>query len=147
MKFGNEEGGSLVEFAIASLLLIMMLFGIIEFSFAFYGYHFTAEAAKEAARYASVRGSNACTTANPNLADYCLTGAGDNTRITALVAGLGYPGINSANTTAQLSLPDGDNAVGHNVKVDVYYTFPIAVPYWKATRLQMHSTAQMVISN
>lgn len=146
-RFSHEEGSALVEFAISISALILLLFGVIEFSLAFYGFHFTAEAAKEVARYASVRGSNACSTANANLADYCLTGAADNTRVTALVAVMGYPGINSGNTSAELSLPDGDNAIGHNVKVDVYYTFPISVPFWRATQFQMHSSAQMVISN
>lgn len=143
---GNEEGATLVEFGIASLVLLSFLFGIIDFGFALYSYSYTAEAAKEAARYASVRGTynglGTCTSSEL-LSDCNVTSA----QVQTWVQNLGYPGINPANTQVTVSWPDGDNSQGHNVRVDVVYTFPISVPFWAATQFQMHSTAEMVISN
>jgi len=146
----NEEGGSLVEFAIAGSLLFMMLFGIIEFSFAFYSFNFTAEAAKEAARYAAVRGGNSCS-GTVHLSDCGIT----STQLQTVVQNMGYPGINANSTTVSVAWPDtcSDTGAanctepGSNVQVNVSYQFPLSVPFWKATTLTMHSTAEMVISN
>lgn len=148
-RIASEEGSSLVEFALSSSLLFVMLFGIIDFSFAYYSYNFTAEAAKETARYLSVRGSNSCAS-NANLANCNYS----NTDISSLVQGMNYPGIDSssilpcsANGGACASWPDGDNAPGHNVKVVVNYAFPLSIPFWNAAHLNLQSTAEMVISN
>lgn len=149
-SFGSEEGSSLVEFAIASALLFMLLFGIIEVAFAFYTYNFTAEAAKETARYLSVRGSNSCTASNGNLAN-CNYVSQD---ISSLVRGLGFPGIDSdrilpcsGSTGACASWPDGDNAPGSRVRVVINYPFLLSLPFWRTTVLQLNSTAEMVISD
>ena len=146
-RIASEKGSSLVEFAIASSILFVMLFGILEFSFAFYSYNFTAEAAKETARYLSVRGSNSCVS-NSSLAN-CNYTSND---VSAIVQGLNYPGITSiatcsANAGACASWPDGDNNPGHNVKVVVNYSFPLSIPFLSATQLNLKSTAEMVISN
>jgi Flp pilus assembly protein TadG len=150
-RFGSEEGGSLVEMAIASSLLFMTLFGIIEFSFAFYSYNFAAEAAKEGARYASVRGVNSCTL-TPHLSDCGITAA----QLQTVVQNMGFPGINATNVTVNPAMwPDTclDTGVsnckepGSNVKVVVNYSFPLSVPFWNATHLHLQSTAEMVISN
>ena len=60
----DESGSALVEFALSAVLLIIMLFGIIEFGFALYSYQFVNEVAREMSRYAIVRGSQC--TAMPN---------------------------------------------------------------------------------
>lgn len=46
--------------ALASSVLAVLLFGVIEFSMAFYTYNLVAEAAREATRYAAIRGYNSC---------------------------------------------------------------------------------------
>ena len=56
----SEEGSSLVEFALIFLVLMTMMLGIIDFCRAAYAYHFVSNAAREATRYAAVRGST-CT--------------------------------------------------------------------------------------
>ena len=146
-RLADEEGSALVEMGISASLALMVLFAIIEFSFAFYSYNFIAEASKEAVRYASVRG--ACTdpdsgSVTNKLSDCANTSA----QLTTLVKGMGYPGINPDNiTTVAVTWPNGDSYPGHNVRVDITYKFPLSVPFWKATDLYLHSTAQMVISN
>ena len=56
----GEQGSELIEFAFAATLLFVLIFGIIGFAQAAYTYHFVSNVAREATRYASVRG-RACT--------------------------------------------------------------------------------------
>lgn len=53
----DEKGSVLVESAITVAVLFVILFGIIDFGRALYTYHFVANAAREATRWASVNGS------------------------------------------------------------------------------------------
>ena len=56
-----EEGATLVEMAlVCAFIVIPMLFGIIEVSLALYSYNFVTDAAREATRYAVVRGPQTC---------------------------------------------------------------------------------------
>lgn len=145
-RFGNEEGSALVEFAVASMVFLALLFGIIDFSFGFYSFNFTAESAKEAARYASVRGSctdSTGTVTTNDLPDCGITSA----QVQTWVQSMGYPGIDPNNTTVTVSWPNGSHLPGNNVRVEVDYTFPLGIPFWKSTQLHMQSTSEMVISN
>lgn len=56
-KASRERGSELVEFAFVVTILFAFIFGIIDFGHAAYTYHFVADVAREATRYASVRGS------------------------------------------------------------------------------------------
>ena len=145
-RFGNEEGSVLVEFAISSTILFMLLFGIMDFSFGFYSSNFTAESAKLAARYASVRGSCYDSTGKVTTNDLPDCGVTSD-QIQTFVQNMGFPGINPSNTTVTVTWPNGSHLPGNNVKVAVTYTFPISVPFWKSTQLKMQSTSEMVISN
>ena len=145
-RFGNEEGSALVEFAISSTIFFMLLFGIMDFSFASYGSNFTAEAAKEAARYASVRGS--CTDATGTVTTNDLSDCGvTSDQVQTWVQNMGYPGINPSTTKVTTTWPNGSHLPGNNVKVVVDYTFPLSVPFWKSTHIKTESTSEMVISN
>ena len=53
----GERGDSLIEFAVVAVVLFTCIFGIIDCSRALYAYHFASYAAREATRYAIVRGS------------------------------------------------------------------------------------------
>ena len=50
----SESGQELVEFALLLPLLLLLLFGIIEFGIAVFGYNTTANVGREVARYGSV---------------------------------------------------------------------------------------------
>lgn len=68
-KLRCESGGSLVEMALSSVILTSVLFGLVEFSFAYFSANVVSQAAREATRYAAIRGANSCTyatTAFPN---------------------------------------------------------------------------------
>src|SRR5258708_7904330 len=65
----EERGSSIVEYAVVFLLLMTMILGMVDFSRAIYVYHFISNQARDATRYASVRGStcggdSSCTAAN-----------------------------------------------------------------------------------
>src|ERR1700751_4198757 len=89
-RISSEEGSALAEIAIASAVVFALLFGVIQVAYALYTYEYVSEAAREAARYAIVRGSTSCTN-TPNLANCNATG----TEIQTYVQGLGYPGLSS----------------------------------------------------
>src|ERR1700747_2547612 len=57
----SEHGAATVEIAFASVVLFAFLIGIMQVSRALYVYNFVSEAAREASRYAMVRGSTSCT--------------------------------------------------------------------------------------
>jgi Flp pilus assembly protein TadG len=136
MKLKEEEGASLVEFALCSAVLFMSLFGIIALSGALYSYVFVSDAAREATRYAIVRGSSCKGFTDCDIQD-----------LNSYVKNLGYPGINPANLSASASWPSG-HAPGDVVIVTVNYTYPLNIPFWpkSGSLLNMSSTSQMVIS-
>jgi len=134
-----EMGSSIVEFALASVILFTLVFGVIAICLALYSYNVTAEAAREATRYAIVRGS-ACN----SFPDCKVT----SDQIQTYVRGLGFPGINpsSLTLTATASWPNGNNDPGNPVQVTVNYTFPLVIPFVPTRTLTMTSTSAMVIS-
>ena len=131
----GEVGTSLVEFALALHILLAMVFGILAVGTAVYSYNFVADAAREGARYAMVRGSGCKVTGCP----------ATNASIQSYVKGLGYPGINPGNlTVASTWAPN--NSSGSVVTVTVTYNFPFSVPFVISSTLSMSSTSKMVMS-
>jgi Flp pilus assembly protein TadG len=144
----DQQGAGLIEFALGAMVLFMILFGVLSMCFAFYSYNVVSESAREATRYAIVRGS-ACT----GFADCSITAA----QIQTHVKNLGFPGINPSNlttTTAWAAYPAGGacrpsascNNPGNQVTVTVTYNFHLAIPYIPTRTLAMANTAAMVIS-
>jgi Flp pilus assembly protein TadG len=151
----REEGQALVEFAMSCLVLIPILFGSIEACLGFYTYNFVADAAREATRYAMVRGS-ACT----GLPDCNASAA----QIKNYVQGLGYPGLTASNLNVPVTwlqantlagsttwtvcpaTPPVCNQPGNQVQVTVTYNFPLGIPFISKTPLNISSTSSMVIS-
>jgi Flp pilus assembly protein TadG len=54
----DDDGAAMVEFAIVSVIVLVMVFGTIEFGLATWQRNTTASDAREGARYAIVRGEN-----------------------------------------------------------------------------------------
>jgi Flp pilus assembly protein TadG len=156
---GAEEGGSLVETALSCLILIPILFGIIQLSIALYCFHYASDAAREATRFAIVRGANCMT--NLKSKAYCAPTSADASGATAAdiaqyVKSLGYPYSASAVTTVQWCVPGSpatwsscsstrDNSIGNQVQVKVTYSYPLVIPYIKANTLLIGSTSSMTI--
>jgi Flp pilus assembly protein TadG len=151
----GREGSALVETAITFPAVILLLLGSLDFSYAFYTYQDVADAARQASRWAAVRGSTSCTNV-PNLNDCNATRA----EIQSYVQNLNYPGVVGSNLvvsinwlSASVSTPTSwtacasvCNSPGNEVQVNVTYSFPIAVPYWKSTSFDFSSTGTMVVA-
>lgn len=56
-RLHDQRGAAAVEFAIVSILLFLLVFGIIEFGFAFHSWDATSNAAREGARVGAVNNS------------------------------------------------------------------------------------------
>lgn len=161
----GDEGASIIEGVLALLVFIPLLFGAIEFSYAFYTCHDVCDAARRASRWAAVRGSLSCTnipgfhTASGFFPYTCRSGA-TSSDIQSFVQALGYPDIASsslkATTTwlsASASTPTSGtacakqcNASGNEVQVTVTHPFKIGIPYWKVATINFNSTSAMVIA-
>jgi Flp pilus assembly protein TadG len=128
---------------------LTMLLGIAEFSRALYAYHYVSSTAREATRFAAVRGST-CTSDNScakivNSADI---------QTFAQNAPLGIDGSQitaTATWPVQVSSPTVCNTVpnspGCTVQVTVSYTFNFLFPFVSKSSIAMTSTSQMVISH
>ena len=157
----GEDGSSLVEMALSCLILIPVLFGIIQLSFALYCYNFAADAAREATRFAIVRGTN-CPLYMSNA--YCSpTDAGQSgataNDIAQYVKKLGYPYSGTVTTNVQWCTKSGsgsaswtpcsttqNNSVGNQVQVTVTYAYPFVIPFLKTDDpLKIGSVASMTI--
>jgi hypothetical protein len=64
----GEAGSALVEFALATVIILTVLFGIIDMGRALYAYDWVSDAARRGTRYAMVRGTSSCP-GSPELTD------------------------------------------------------------------------------
>jgi len=154
----GERGATMVEFAFTFVVLFILLFGMIDFARALYAYHFISEAAREATRFASVRGDLCSASVND-----CPASGGE---IRTFVDGLVPPGI-SASPAVLHVIPTWTNPntlpicgsqqkyPGCGVQVKVIYDFNFIFPIdfynsspvnFSATTIPMSSTSEMVIA-
>lgn len=157
VSIGDEEGAALVEMALSAAVFLTILIGMVYLIFGLYVYNFVADAAREASRYASTRGSQ-CVFNTPLLAN-CNAGRA---QIQSFVQSMPYPGLNANNLTvtttwlkANTTGTTGWTACaprtpcklpGDMVQVRVTYGYPINVPFWTSTTIDVSSASQMVIS-
>jgi Flp pilus assembly protein TadG len=141
---GRQRGGSLVEQALVLMVFLIILFGIIDFGHALYTYHFVSNAAREATRWASVRGA---TTSLPG-------GQATDASVRALVKDVAGMGLDPAKITVDTDWPSGNppcsvfnNNPGCVVRVKVQYAYDF-LPFLpvSTSTVTMNSSSQMVIS-
>jgi len=134
------------------MVLMSLLLGIVDFSRALYTYHFLSNAAREATRYAAVRGStcnldSSCSDATPDTGP----AAPGNTVIQDYVKTIVPPGLNSTNVNTTPSWPGTGaacavaNNPGCPVEVQVSYNFTFVAPFIRSTPLTLSSSSQMII--
>jgi Flp pilus assembly protein TadG len=172
----SDRGSALVEFGIAATVLGALMFGIMEFSVALYVDHFLSNAAREATRYASVRGSTlsascstapmACRATASDVLTYvqsimpsgffassttttCSTPPSSTAGVLAVCTT--WPGTTEGSSTnsCQSSGSSGTipvNSPGCVVEVQVQYTYKMVLPFLNKN-LGLSSTSTMVISN
>jgi Flp pilus assembly protein TadG len=150
----GEEGAALVEMALSITMFAAVLIGVVYFIFGLYTYSFVADAAREASRYASTRGSQ-CSSNTPTLPGGCNASP---VQIQSRVLSMRYPGLGASNLTvntiwlqANTTGATGWTACGYQCDapgnmVQVQVTYAMNVPLWGRTRIDVGSTSQMVIS-
>ena len=173
-RLTSEQGSALLEFALMLTILLTLMFGVMDFSRALYAYHFLSNAAREATRYASVRGSSFPTACSdpPPVQYVCHAVDPGGADITAYVYSIVAPGIyvkgNTANSScaspslSQLNVctkwpgatPTGstgpcatNNAPGCVVQVEVLYNYEFTLPFVSkdVSSITMTSTSETVI--
>jgi hypothetical protein len=106
----REDGAALVEMGLSAILVLMALFSIMETSFLLYSYNYVSNAAREATRYAAIRGPNSCSDATITPFPDCglhpesFVSTTDPTQNPLLnyVEAMGYPGLNASNTSMEV---------------------------------------------
>ena len=128
-----EQGSTLLEFGLVTIVLFMLIFGVIDFGRALYAYHFVSHAAREATRFAIVRGANcklpdACPAQASDVQNYVVNmlanGIGLNSNaisVSAVWPGSSYDGVTNCTTSAP-------NNPGCPVQVQVQYGFNFVFP-------------------
>ncbi len=146
-KLKGEDGNSLVEYAIVFMFFMSMVLGIVDFSRALYTYHFLSNAAREATRWAAVRGSTC-------IIDGSCTSEALQGDIQTYVKSITPPGVNPnpPDLTTAASWPGtGPNCLndirspGCPVEVTVSYRFSFVVPFIRSTPLTLSSSSEMII--
>jgi Flp pilus assembly protein TadG len=162
----EERGSELVEFSVVLWLLIVVLFGVYEWGYAMYAYHFTTYAAQQATRFAMVRGYTwsqytttdcstsappsftikyGCTASSADIQNYVQSlapGAINSSNVTIDTTSSDiWPGKNPDNTTSGCSIV---NNKGCLVKVTVNYTYNF-LPFLKISAVPMSATSEKVI--
>ncbi len=140
----RQRGSALVEQALVIAMLLSVMFGIIDCARALYTYHFVANAAREATRWASVRGSSC---------NASLTGCQANPiNVGAYVKNVSGMGLDPSLITATPSWPSATpgcatkNNPGCVVQVQVVYNYHFFFPLLPTSQITMQSTSEMVIT-
>ena len=113
----RDEGAAAVEFALVLPILVVLLFGIIEFGLVFDAQLTITHAAREGARVASVGGNVGSAVAAQ----------------TSGLTGVTYTWKPVTNSPTR----------GSYYEVTVEYKYPLDIPLWGTRSLDLSSTAQM----
>jgi Flp pilus assembly protein TadG len=100
------RGQTLVEFSLVLTLLLMVLFGIIEFGRALYAYNALANAAREGARYGIIHPTDQ---------------SGIDAKARNAAVGLSLASVN-------VSFPDGQSTSGNRIRVNISHNFQADTP-------------------
>lgn len=144
----GQRGATLVEQALILPILVALFFGIVDMGRALYSYTYVSYIARDAARWASARGSNMNGTRTP-------VSRADVTNYVKNVSGQGLdPAQLTANTT-WIAPPNGsplcpggpaNEKPGCIVQVTVTYNFKFFFRFIPVPTLPMSSESQMIIT-
>jgi Flp pilus assembly protein TadG len=149
---GREEAGStLIEFALCAVVLFTIMFGIMAFSMVMYCSLMTSQAARQAARYASVRGNSWTTDCTAPGSANCIAQKDDIQALAQKVVAVNSKNLKVDTTWLSSSgvacgTADSCKAPGNLVKVTATYSYSAIFPLVPTQSYSMSSTAQMVIA-
>jgi len=143
MRKIKEAGTALVEFALAIVLVLTLIFGVIDFGRAIFAYVWVAKTARMGARYAMVTGvdcvyqnGSSCQMNNAQLSSYLQTKAQGIYWSNVVI----QAGCVSANAPSQLPCATGVEAV-----VQVQYQFGFICPFLPQGTWLMTSTSARTV--
>jgi Flp pilus assembly protein TadG len=150
----SDSGTNILEFSIAFSLLLLCAFGIIECSMALYTDHFVVNAAKEATRYAIVRGSSwsgdcsayssfSCTATSGDVASFVDSIVPPGIDPTKLVITTTWPGTDPSGNVCNTT--NGDNSPTCVVEVQVSFPFNFLLPFLPTNALVLTGSSSEVI--
>jgi len=148
----NKEGGSvIVEFALATLTILLVLFLIVDLGRALYAYDWVSDAARQGTRFAMVRGVLCDPLLGPvcSNAPYGAQAADVTTYVNSLAIGVD-PGQVTVNTRCQVGgtvfvpPPCAEHAW---VQVEVLYDFHFISPLFPALSWTMHSVSRRPVQD
>ena len=151
----DEAGATTLEFAIVLSLLLICVLGIMVSSLALYANHFVTDAAKEATRYAMVRGSSWSTSCATYSSFSC---EASSSNVTSFVNAIAPPGISQSNITVTTTWPgtdptgatcdtaNGTNSPACVVNVRVQYSFNVLLPFVPIATIKMSGVSSEVIT-
>jgi Flp pilus assembly protein TadG len=152
----GESGSEILEFALCANLFFAFCFGFLQLCVALFSLHCVGEASRQAARWASVRGTSSSSTSNgvtscvnPNIST-CPAAASDITTFAQSQQGLASGNTSvtvnwcNADGTSGCTTSESNAQPGHIVKVTVTYTFA-KIPYLSSAAITLTSTAEKVI--
>ena len=120
----------MVEGALVMLVFLGMIFGLLEFGRMVWSFGAISHGAREATRYAMVRGSSSGNTVTVSQIQGIVTSRS--------------PGLDPSHTTTSVTFTP-DQSAGSTVKVVVTYAFYPLAPYIPVGPINMKSTSQMTI--
>ncbi len=128
----SERGETLIEFAFASVIFFVMIFGALQFGIAVWNYNLVSDLAQEGARYAAVHG---LTSGDPR----------DETAVATFVTSRAI-GLAVTTTTAPTSSAPGNVAAGNTVTVTVTHTLNFGGGFLPLWNFPVQSSAQMTVT-
>jgi Flp pilus assembly protein TadG len=112
MKLRTEEGAAMIEFALVLPILLMLVFGIINFGFALYNKEVITNASREGARYGIIIG-------DPRPSATQITNV-----VTSYLTNVGWDASQATiNVTPAAGATGGASGSDLTVRVDYPYTF------------------------
>lgn len=154
-RANDETGATTLEFAIVLSLLLICVLGIMVCSLALYANHFVTDAAKEATRYAMVRGSSWSSSCASYSSFSCEASSAN---VTSFVNAIAPPGITQSNIKVTTTWPgtdpagatcdtaNGSNSPACVVNVQVQYSFNVLLPFVPIGKIVMSGVSSEVIT-
>ena len=133
----RESGTAMIEVALTFTAFLLLTVGVMEFAMAVYAYNFCSYASGEAARWASVRGSQYCNSSTPALAALTSTDVSNHVQAEAVA-------LDPSKLSVTATWPT-DNNPGSLVQVTVSYTVVPLAGLAISQNLVVSNTSQTVI--
>ena len=152
----DETGSGLIEFTLSAVVLLVAIFGIMDFSRALYADHYVSNAARDATRYAMVRGSSwkgascvstatfGCTATTTDIANFVSSDTPMGFTASALTVTTSWPGTTATGVTCDNT--NGNDSPNCIVKVKVSYAFNFVLPFLPRNALILSSESSVAVA-